>query len=95
MRYILSAIALLCLSCASVAQDGTSIQTAVRIDANNSTEGIRAEYAWLAQRHPGFKRGEQSLLDHDPKYYDKIEIVTANGEQKVYYFDITSFFGKW
>lgn len=106
MRHALIALALLCASCASsgpmpassqvsLSQDGTSIQAAVVIEASSSSEGIGAEYAWLAKKHPGFKREKQSLLHHGSKAYDAIEITTSDGRRMIYYFDITSFFGKW
>ncbi len=106
MRNSLIVLALLCSSCAStgperasshasIGQEGTSIQTAVLIKARSSSEGIAAEYAWIARKHPGFKREKQSLLQEGDKAYDLIEITTADGKRMAYYFDVTSFFGKW
>jgi hypothetical protein len=106
MRNSLLVLALLCSSCAStgpertssrapIGQEGTSIQTAVLIKARNSSEGVGAEYAWLARKHPGFKRENQSLQLEGEKAYDLIEITTADGKRMAYYFDVTSFFGKW
>lgn len=106
MRNSLIVLALLCSSCAStgpertsshasIGQEGTSIQTSVPIKATNSAEGVAAEYAWIARKHPGFKRESQSLLLEGKRAYDLIEITTADGKRMAYYFDVTSFFGKW
>ena len=107
MRGPIIALVLLCTACTSTPSadtassqkeaigKGSSIENAVEIKATNSSEGIRAEYEWISKRHPEFKRESQALIDHDPKFYDKIEITTKDGTKRTYYFDVTSFFGKW
>lgn len=67
---------------------------AVVIQAQNEAVGVAAEYQWLAERFPGYKSQGQSLLNKDGHYYDTIDITTASGEKKTFYFDITKFFGK-
>jgi len=75
--------------------DGSGYAEAVIIQAPNEDAGVKAEYDWLAQRYPGYKRGQQSSIEHDGKMYDLLEITTAKGEKKAVYFDITSFYGKF
>jgi hypothetical protein len=75
--------------------DGSSIEKAIIIRAKNSHAGVRAEYDWLMQKFPGFKRVLQSLLTPgDGKAYDEIVIDTADGRRLEIYFDISAFFGK-
>ena len=74
---------------------GSSIKNAIVIEATNETDGVRAEYVWLAKHYPGYKTNKQSLLQDNGKYYDLLNITTASGEEKDFYFDINSFFGKF
>ena len=37
----------------------------------------------------------QSLIFEDDKPYDVLHFETAEGEKVDYYFDISSFYGKW
>ncbi len=75
--------------------NGSSYAEAVMIQAANEDAGIEAEYYWLAQRYPGYKRGQQSAIGHEGKMYDLLEITTGKGEKKTVYFDITAFYGKF
>lgn len=76
--------------------DGSSIANAVVIQTElKGGAGVRAEYAWLSQRYPGYKRKLQALLHQGDKSYDRLDITTADGRELSVYFDITSFFGKF
>jgi len=74
--------------------DGSSLVQAVVIKGATESSGVHAEYVWIAQRYPGYRRGTQSLRASDGKEYDVLEFTTASGERKRVYFDITDFFGK-
>jgi len=74
--------------------DGSSIEQAVVIKGATESTGVHAEYVWIAQRYPGYRRGTQSLRASGGRQYDVLEFTTASGEQKRVYFDITDFFGK-
>lgn len=70
--------------------DGSSVEYAVPIaGGTNSSSGIGAEYSWLAQRYPGYKRRTQSQITVGLRTYDRLEIETADGQSLVLYFDIT------
>ena len=56
--------------------------------------GVHAEYEYLAKHYPGYKRGGQSLHEHNGKNFDVLEFTTAEGQPKTIYFDITDFYGK-
>ncbi|ULC58675.1 hypothetical protein MBM09_12205 [Flaviramulus sp. BrNp1-15] len=79
---------------------GLSIEDAVIIKAKNSMEGIPAEYNYIGKLHG--RRGldwrlvQQSLQHQGKKSYDIIHIqLTSDKKELIYYFDITSFFGKF
>lgn len=98
--FSISLCALLLSACASApaprtaSGDGTSVEHAIAIDAQNEEDGVTAEYAWIDAHFPGYRRERQSLIDHGARMYDAIDITTATGEAKTLYFDITGFFGK-
>lgn len=107
MRFTLAAslMAILLAGCASTppprsiaapaaARDGSSMASAVIIQAPDESTGVAAEYQWIADRFPGYTRGGQALLNQDGRFYDALDITTASGEHKKFYFDITNFFGK-
>lgn len=75
--------------------DGSSYEKAIVIEEKSEGPGINAEYAWLRKHYPGYKFKRQSLNFHEKKYYDILSIVTADGEKKDIYFDISNFFGKF
>jgi hypothetical protein len=75
--------------------DGSTMETAVIIrNAVSEAEGVRAEAKWVNKVHPGWRKGEQALLNEKGRAYDRITYTTPAGEPKVLYFDITAFFGK-
>lgn len=75
--------------------DGSSIGQAVIIKGATEQTGVHAEYEWIAQRYPGYRKGRQSLRESGGKHYDVLEFTTASGEEKRVYFDITDFYGKF
>lgn len=74
--------------------DGSSFEKAVIILGADATSGVKAEYQYLQKKFPGYQPGSQSLVEHDKRMYDVLEISTPSGPKKVY-FDITDFFGKF
>ena len=74
--------------------NGSSFEQAVLVKAANEREGIKAEYRWLSEHYPGYKRQTQHLRAANGRAYDQLDIVTADGQHHSVYFDITSFFGK-
>lgn len=76
-------------------QDGSSFEKAIVIEASNESEGVSAEYAWLRKNYPDCKLNRQSLVNHNKKPYDLMEITTSEGTEKTIYFDISNFYGKF
>ena len=74
--------------------DGSSAEKAIVIHANSETAGVSEEYRWLKKQYPGYTLKGQGLAPINGKSYDVLTITTADGVEKVVYFDITGFFGK-
>lgn len=72
---------------------GGDVEHAVVIPTADHAEGVRTEYAWLALRHPGARRGSQALLSQAGRQYDRLSVTTADGRELALYFDITAFLG--
>lgn len=68
---------------------GTSFESAVVV--NN----IAQEYQWVRDNYPGLEFKQQSLLSNGERYYDVLNYQDSEGEEYNFYFDITSFFGKF
>ena len=86
-----------------IAQNNVSLESkideslydhAIVILEKKESVGVPAEYAWLKKNYPGYKRNGQILIFHNKKPYDILKIITAEGVEKTFYFDISNFFGK-
>ena len=76
--------------------NGKSISEAIIIrGAKNEMEGIAAEKYWLRENMPGWSLVRQELFTEKDKVYDGLKIRSTYGEERLIYFDITSFFGKF
>ncbi|MEI8606692.1 hypothetical protein [Pseudoalteromonas sp. B160] len=74
--------------------EGSSFENAVVFpNAKSSFDGIPMENQWLQEKYPNFKKVSQSMLSNGNDVYDAITIETSNGETKVVYFKMTSWFG--
>jgi uncharacterized protein YceK len=73
---------------------GTSYENAIIIKVTTESAGVREEYKWLAESYPGYAMIRKTQTSKANKHYDIITFKTKNGEEKIAYFDITSFFGK-
>lgn len=77
--------------------DGSSTAQAVIVNGVVTTDrgaSTRAEYAWLRNRYPGFRRRDQALVRSAGRYYDALTIDLPGGGSRTVYFDITRSFGK-
>ncbi|HLG39314.1 MAG TPA: hypothetical protein VI461_06585 [Chitinophagaceae bacterium] len=73
---------------------GVSFENAIVIKVTTESAGVKEEYRWLAQSYPGYSMIRKTQTSKGSKHYDVITFKTKNGEEKIAYFDITSFFGK-
>lgn len=81
--------------------DGSTFENRIIIkNAKNEFDGVASEYAFIAKKH-GQKNVEwktimQSSTSQSGRKLDIIEIqITPKNETKLYYFDITEFYGKF
>jgi hypothetical protein len=75
--------------------DGSSMLTAVVIEAKNEMDGVNYEYLWLGLHHPSDMIVSQSLVQRPEQTYDVVALETPSGQTELVYFDITRFFGRW
>lgn len=73
----------------STDRDGTSFEKAIM------AKSISSEYDWLRKNYPGCQVLRQSLVYDKRKPYDVLSVKLADGTKKDFYFDISSFFGKF
>lgn len=75
--------------------DGRTIATAVVIEgAAGSSDGVPAEYAWLARNRPLAQVKSQALVQDGARIYDVLTLQTGPATEEIY-FDITGFFGNF
>jgi hypothetical protein len=74
--------------------DGLDCKRRVLIRGANFETGVKAEYAWLQAKYPGFRRERQTITDCEGSQSDQLAIVTADGHPLTIYFDISDFLGK-
>jgi len=85
---------------------GDSMEQAVIIRGiGNTAVGIRAEKHYLTERfgidantaapQPGWKLEKQSTAESSGRHFDCLTITLVDGSQRIVWFDITAFFGKW
>ena len=66
---------------------GDSISNAIKVHS------ISEEYEYLDQHYGNYNLREQALIEKNGKYYDRMEIELSDGNLKVVFFDISSFYG--
>ena len=79
---------------------GSSMEDAIVIKAPTDGMGIAEEYTYL-QQHYGQKdrdwkvEGQALLMGQGGKPYDLLTVKFKDGKVREFYFDISSFFGKF
>ena len=87
---------MLCALCSG--GSGDSPANAVVVDAQSSLVGVQAEYACIA-RESGMSEGDwhlrgQRTHQENGRLFDVLTVTLRNGQERTFYFDIASFFGK-
>jgi hypothetical protein len=72
----------------------TAATAIVILGAQGSSDGVQAEYDWLAQNRDGAQVLEQALLSEGDRMFDMLTIRWQGREEQVF-FDITDFFGRF
>lgn len=69
--------------------DGLTIENARKV------KSIAEEYEYIKENCDNCELLGQALIQHNGKPYDELVVKKADGKEVSYYFDISSFFGKW
>lgn len=72
-----------------LAKDGLSIENAIKV------KSVSEEYSFVRTNCTDCQIKGQSLIFENKKPYDIITVITANGKEIFYYFDISSFYGNY
>jgi len=78
----------------ALVRNGLSFESAIIIEEKTEQSGVPAEYAWIDKHISHIGLGGQSLVDHDGKPYDIIQVKLPDGRVCDIFFDISNFFGK-
>lgn len=70
-------------------KDGSSVKNAIKV------KSIPEEYAYVKKACKGCQLLGQALIFKDKKPYDILNLKKPDGTEVSYYFDISSFYGKW
>jgi len=73
----------------NVVKDGSSIEKAIKV------KSVDQEYKFVRENCKGCEMVSQSLLEHKGKKYDVLNLKKNDGSDISYYFDISSFYGKF
>jgi hypothetical protein len=75
--------------------DGATPATAVIIEgATGSSDGVKAEYDWIAQNRPGATFVSQTLMLDGNRVFDAM-LLQSGGKTEEIYVDITGFYGNF
>jgi hypothetical protein len=74
--------------------DGSSIEQAVVVMADDEDQGVDREHRWIFERYGKFRKTGVGLATVGQRKYDVVRVVFPDGTEKEIFFDITSFFGK-
>jgi len=78
---------------------GESLECAIIVDSSIPIFGILREQRFLelfiSNKEKSAKSLEQNIIKQNGKVYDKFIIKLNDGTERIVYFDITSFFGKF
>ncbi len=72
--------------------DGSSFEQAVILVGATLLSGPRAEHDFVKRNYAGYEFRQQSLKQQNGRTYDALEFMTADGEIKTIYFDISGYF---
>ncbi|MDR3273334.1 MAG: hypothetical protein LBT29_07635 [Flavobacteriaceae bacterium] len=72
-----------------VVRDGSSYEKAIKV------KSVPEEYGYVRKICQDCKMKKQALSERNGKYYDILTLTNAEGKEVSYYFDISSFFGKF
>jgi hypothetical protein len=79
-------------------RDGDSIKNAILIETQDYISGVVEEHEYIDQLciklNSGIKAIEQNLIIEGDRKYDMFILEMDDGKERIFYFDITSFFDR-
>lgn len=69
--------------------DGLSLKNAIKV------KSVQEEYQYVKEVCKGCQMKSQALTQNGSRYYDVLNLTKPDGTEISYYFDVTSFYGKW
>jgi len=75
--------------------DGSSTTQAIILLDKKEADGVSAEYDYLKKTYPGYHFINETMIFENNRPYDKFQIKTAEGTDRMIYFDISSYYGKF
>ena len=70
-------------------------EKAILIAAENDFAGVHEKHLWILEHYPGAQFGPSAFVEDHGHLYDVDTFITADGERKTLWFDITRSFGNW
>jgi hypothetical protein len=79
---------------------GATLKEAIRIfNAVDTDEGVAAEHRYVSlvceSKGQAYTLLEQQLIHRKEKSYDRLKVQLDSGKERDFYFDISSFYGKF
>lgn len=74
--------------------DGTELEKAVVISADDEDDGLRLERRWIYEHYGKFRKKSGGLAAADGRHYDVLTVELADHSEKTIFFDITQFYGR-
>lgn len=69
--------------------DGLSLKNAIKV------KSVPEEYEYVRKVCKGCQMKNQAITENGNRYYDILTLIKPDGTEISYYFDVTSFYGKW
>ena len=75
-------------------EEGASVEAAVLVPAADEQAGVDWENDWIYRHYGRFRKKTVALASREGRRYDVITVELGDHTERVFYFDITDFYGK-
>lgn len=79
---------------APLLEEGASVEAAVLVPAADEQAGVDWENDWIYRHYGRFRKKTVALASREGRRYDVITVELGDHTERVFYFDITDFYGK-
>ena len=74
--------------------DGSSMEKAVLVEADNEEDGVLWERRWIFDHFGRFRRKSVGLTAANGRHFDVFVVELADHSERTFYFDCTNFLGR-